>query len=1049
MPYVIEKETGRQRWVGTDLLQRALDSGAYSLQENQTILMDSGDGTSAQVESEDYEDVIKAGGRALSTAEAITVREDIAKEAYYSTPDQRLKAGALGAARGISLDASDVLLEGGAPIELPWGMGSIDRPSIVSEEERKELERFRPVESMAGEILGMGVGIVGSGGTGLAAKGAAVTAKGAAAGALGRMGRTVGPLVKWTPAGLAGTAGRAAGAKTAKIIAGKIGAKGLAKNQKALAALASAAPVVASGITEEAIIAGAQAAAEFDYTGNADDLVATLWASGQGGAIGGGISATLAALPGSSGMALALWKKGFKIPPKMNRWSAEKLQKLTGEYSEADASKVAKIFEGKEATPEMVLDALKKDDIIKTEDATNLAAALNEIVRTGPRQINNTFFDAANGVRKQTVDQILPGTKGFEDLKGDFDAIGFQASYQGHLHDLEDIAFNPGKYTSENLLGAADETLNPLAARLKALAGHDTMRGSPETFNKIARQIAFQSRKAAKRLRRVEFYQSVKAPATNLLRQNVSLPGHLADVLVEANEGIRNIIYTAVEKGGMRLDDWGMLGPTREYFQGTLTNPQFLGAAAKFYSKTSNIYTRWSKVKNETRKYLEKHGLLDAPAEKIKDLIDRAEKGDKKALEAISKYKKLSEATDAYTQEVLAATKQSPALYQETITRNIKAYNSLEGSEQLAELVKIFAPSEQSHYVSGMVSGAKDLLKSKLLAISKKQAGAFLTLGALTSGSIPQMIGIAAGANLAGSALKAFRSPYKQLNRLARIEQLEKEGKEAFEDGVKSVINNIGKDGRFVIDAMEVTQSAANAYMADLLATYRENENSPAFGSREEKTDSRQRQTEKKAFLTITTLGSSPDLLHSKIEEATSDIDESPTIRDAIKRQTAESIQVINRIRPKEINIKMDPLTGEQSVSGPDYAFDKMNQIYAMAQNPIKVVIAASRSRTLTKGMADAFSALHPKIYADFVGKIRESIIDQKTRSKTKYSDRLMLSTLFNIPMEASITAPAMSALQAAYQEEEKPEPRPQRGLASLKKEVDNTMTPSQRAMTA
>ena len=249
MPYVIEKETGRQRWVGTDLLQRALDSGAYSLQENQTILMDSGDGTSAQVESEDYEDVIKAGGRTLSAAEAITVREDIAKEAYYSTPEQRLKAGALGAARGISLDASDVLLEGGAPIELPWGMGSIDRPSIVSEEERKELERFRPVESMAGEILGMGVGIVGSGGTGLAAKGAAVTAKGAAAGALGRMGRTVGPLVKWTPAGLAGTAGRAAGAKTAKIIAGKIGAKGLAKNQKALAALASAAPVVASGMT--------------------------------------------------------------------------------------------------------------------------------------------------------------------------------------------------------------------------------------------------------------------------------------------------------------------------------------------------------------------------------------------------------------------------------------------------------------------------------------------------------------------------------------------------------------------------------------------------------------------------------------------------------------------------------------------------------------------------------------------------------------------------------------------------------------------------------
>jgi len=124
-----------------------------------------------------------------------------------------------------------------------------------------------------------------------------------------------------------------------------------------------------------------------------------------------------------------------------------------------------------------------------------------------------------------------------------------------------------------------------------------------------------------------------------------------------------------------------------------------------------------------------------------------------------------------------------------------------------------------------------------------------------------------------------------------------------------------------------------------------------------------------------------------------------------------------------------------------------MSQLYAVAQSPLKVVSSAAESRTLTREMASAFKALHPQSYANFVSSIQESLLGKKASNKTKYSDRLMLSTLFDIPMEASVTAPVMSALQSTYQESAQPEPRPQRGLASLKSQVTNTMTPSQRAM--
>ena len=69
MPYVIENSTGRERFITADLLQSALDSGGFSLAENQQIMMDDGKGSVVKVSSGDYSSVVDKGGRPLTSDE--------------------------------------------------------------------------------------------------------------------------------------------------------------------------------------------------------------------------------------------------------------------------------------------------------------------------------------------------------------------------------------------------------------------------------------------------------------------------------------------------------------------------------------------------------------------------------------------------------------------------------------------------------------------------------------------------------------------------------------------------------------------------------------------------------------------------------------------------------------------------------------------------------------------------------------------------------------------------------------------------------------------
>ena len=1025
MIFVIDHKTGRKRRIDANLLQSALDSGAFSLAENQQILMDNGEGSIVKVSSSDYSSVVDKGGRPLTSYERMTVGENLMKEARYNTPEQRLKAGTLGAARGLTLGLSDVILEGGDVL-----------PVVVDEQERKALEYFNQAESLAGEALGMGAGLIATGGLGAVAKGGAVAAKGASS--LGALRHAASPLMaaaKYTPAGAVGAVGRMASEKTAKLIAKKVGASGLAGSPAALRAATTVAPLAVQGAVEEALIGGAQAAAEFDYDGNASDWASAVRAAGIGGALGGTIGGTIALAPGAMDYGVALFKKGIQpIPASLSSKTNNVVDRVARRLSNADAKTVKETIEGSAYTPGDIKRVIDEEGALTAQSPDVLAPQLEEIATTGPRSINDLFFSLDNGIRKQTVDKIRPESKSFGELKKSFDQDAFQEAYIRFDSELGDIAKNTDRYLAKSMKSdSAPSTV--LGYELKKL--HEILLPTPEAYDRIVRDLAKSSRVAVSRLRESSYLGPLTESVDSILDANPNLPSHLADVLVDVNEKTRNFIYNNIGKG--RKDAGELFAPTREYFQGALLDRSLFGEAADFYDEVNTVYKDYARAKHEVRKKLPD----EMNAEAARDLLERAEAGDSDALKTVANYKILSEATDKYAQRVLDLTKQNPQSYTGPIQRNIKAYNSLENIEEVSGLIKTLSPTKQSGYISSVADGVKEVAGAKVSGMTRDGLRGFMAMLALGDPTAGSVVAAGAAANLSRSVARAFRDPYKQLSRLARIEELKRQAENKFKSGVNKVVKSIGKDGQNVEQSMRIAHKSARVFMSELARTVAPEQ----FGYVETEGDSKERSLEKRAFASLSTLAADPALLESKIDEKIGNLERSPQLREATKSQVRSSILAINLMKPKEILVKIDPLTGAQTVTGPDYAFDKMNQLYAVCQNPLKVVSSAAEAKTLTREMSSAFKTLHPHAYTSFVSSVQESLLGKKGSNKTKYSDRLMLSTLFDIPMEASVTAPMMTTLQAAYQEEAQPEPRPQRGLASLKSQVTNTMTPSQRAM--
>ena len=1025
MPYVIDKVTGKRRWASSDLLGQLLDTGTATLEEGQTLFMDNGSGEVIKIQSEEYEDIAKAGGRPITNEERRNLFDNLRADKVYDQPSKRLASLGLSGLQGVTLGLSDSVRRS----ELLYSPQEILR----NEQDRQAREFFNATESMVGNVLGTGVGLLAGGGLGLGAKGVAATAR-AATGAskMARATSMAHKAVSMTPAGQAGRAGRYIGDKAAKVLAKDMRMAGLVKNPKLANAMVRAAPMVAQAVTEDAIVGGVDAASQLNSDVNPTDFASVTLAAAMGGVLGGGISGALALLPGAAGFSWALGSKTLEAGFATNRKLGEFAQKITGELGTAEAKTIKKAFEGEKFTARQVKKAVDDASIFSIQSPDELSKSLTRISSTGPHDINDLFFDISNGTRKQAVDKIAKGTKGLRNLKTDFDADLFQKEYISYDGDFADNIQNRKSYYAASI-----DKIEPSTDIGRALSTIRKSSGvSTAAYDKMVDGIADSVKSSLKGLRQQKFLGPItELDPSGLLKSSAGeeLPSHLADNLILAHDKIRKKLY-----GLNLMGNEGVTSPVRSYFQNALTNPRLFGETSEAYKATNKVYTDYKSKLNAAR------GIVGEKisAKETKDLFKKFMAGDKEAASKIKAYQGVVKATQEYTNNVLKLTNQPKKAYESTIGENIKAFNSLEGASQAVDLVNIYTPSKQNTFVKEVVRGVKDLRNPSLRAMGMPAAAAFLSAWGLAPGAaMVGGLGAYVKAAIGQAAAKSFRRPYKQLSRSARIEELNEFAKKKHRNSVKKVISSIGKEGEFVEDSLRVANKAARVFSANLTTAMGPDIDDVTYS------EDKERALQEKTISSIETLSQNPALMDKKLEESIGEIEGSPEIRDAIKSQSADVILLLNQIKPKEIVTRIDPLTGAKTISGPDYAFGKMNQLLAVAQSPLKVISSAAESKTLTREMAAAFKTLHPQAYTNFVSSIQESLLGKKGSDKVKYGDRLMLSTLFNIPMEASMTAPAMSTLQAAYQEKEKPEPRRQRGLNSLKKEADRTKTPFQRAI--
>jgi hypothetical protein len=217
------------------------------------------------------EDAAKPGYQVLGSDQ---LRAEVNRKKYGDDAGDIALATAAGAARGLTLGASDAVLS---------GLGGDDTRRAL-----QGLREANPIASGVGEVAGAAAPVILSGGTSAAAQ-AGVKGAGLGAKAL------AGTATAVRTAGVAPRAAAAAGGIAERGVARGLQALGYEGGSVASRAAAGAAKTAAAGLTEGAIYGGAQAANDAVLNGDAITAEKIVAGMGRGALFGGAVGGVLGA----------------------------------------------------------------------------------------------------------------------------------------------------------------------------------------------------------------------------------------------------------------------------------------------------------------------------------------------------------------------------------------------------------------------------------------------------------------------------------------------------------------------------------------------------------------------------------------------------------------------------------------------------------------------------------------------------------------------------------------------------------------------------------
>jgi len=529
-----------------------------------------------------------------------------------------------------------------------------------------------------------------------------------------------------------------------------------------------------------------------------------------------------------------------------------------------------------------------------------------------------------------------------------------------------------------------------------------------------------------------------------ILKKNPSAPAKLFRAVINGYDSARNAMYDSV--GGRALDGIdGANAELRLYFENIYYSTNMFGPSAANIKEFNEAWDLYKHAQGQVLKALAdqksplghviKEGLLpgtkygEIPEEAVLEIIKKARRGDPKAKEIVAKFEELARINQAYIDRITPFYAGDTAGLKRASEENIKSINGFQDTLNLSRLVEGLSPTAENP----LLKRARNVAVALAARKHPKKMGALGVASLLGTSALADPVfaaGVGISPFLVYKGLQALTTPYRQLKRVASVKALRDKAEESKESAVKKIRKSLGKKGESPSKAMEQTQFYSRKFVRGLM--------SYKIAQQDFENDRHA------AIVKIKTLAADEALLNDMATKATASLSDFPALREAAMIKIKGSIQKINTLTPPEILVVVDPITGEESVRGPDYAFDKVDQIYSIAQAPMKTLVSAVESGTFTDTLRKSMMALFPDEFSAVIADLQASLTGPGKGEKLTETGRRTVSKLTGIPMNSPM---AISVLQAAYQGGEKPESRPQRGLASLKSQVDNTMTPSQRAM--
>ena len=318
---------------------------------------------------------------------------------------------------------------------------------------------------------------------------------------------------------------------------------------------------------------------------------------------------------------------------------------------------------------------------------------------------------------------------------------------------------------------------------------------------------------------------------------------------------------------------------------------------------------------------------------------------------------------------------------------------AVERNHDSAGLIQISKSQKFSELTGRHYSLMKDCNElADILAAHREIKSSYSPIGTLLS--MAPVGGLAAGgplgylgARVAGSLV----TPGAAVRRRAVVHEMKSRASAALDKGVSRATKRI-------LDNIKTPTKQRASLMPTLLAVI------GVKSSKDPKENTR---------LAMENIGqlTSPELLVSKIEKATEQLEGAPKLKDELTANIVKQVQFLASEASTHTSAEHDAFTGEAVFAVSDAALAEFSSVVNIAGHGAAAVADRGHDGTLTKKEAQTFMTLYPVQHAEMVEKCMEKL----SGKSVAYADKLCLSTLAGAPLTSTLNPEFMMAMRNVH----------------------------------